>query len=84
MKIIKFGGYTCSMCRKLDATLDLKGYNTKIDIRFTLDDTSCDFAERYKVTTLPTLIKLDDDDNEIARLTGLVSLNRIKEFFEVE
>lgn len=84
MKIIKFGGYTCPMCRKLDAILDLKGYNTKIDVRFTLDDTSCDFAERYKVNTLPTLIKLDDNDNEIARLTGLVSLNRIKEFFEGE
>ena len=84
MKIIKFGGYTCPMCRKLDEMLDLKGYNTKIDIRFTLDDTSCDFAERYNVTTLPTLIKLDDEDNEVARLTGLVSLNRIKEFFEGE
>ena len=68
----------------MEAILDLKGYNTKIDVKFTLDDTNSDFAERYKVTTLPTLIKFDDDDNEVARLTGLVSLNRIKEFFEVE
>ena len=75
---------SCVLRQVLDGGKKKKGYNTKIDIKFTLDDTSCDFAERYKVTTLPTLIKLDDKDNEIARLTGLVSLNRIKEFFEVE
>lgn len=84
MKIIKFGGYVCPMCRKLEAILDLKGYNTKIDIKFTLDDTDGDWSRKYDIHTLPTLIKLDDDDNEVARLTGLVSLNRIKEFFEVE
>ena len=82
MKIIKFGGYTCPMCRKLDAMLDTIGYNTKIDTIVTLSDTNFELAEKHNVTTLPTLIKLDDEGNEIARLTGLVSLNRIKEFFE--
>lgn len=84
MKIIKFGGYTCPMCRKLDAILDLKGYNTKIDVKVTLDDTDGDWSREYDIHTLPTLIKLDDEGNEVARLQGLVSLNRIKDFFEVE
>lgn len=82
MKIIKFSGYTCPMCRKLDAMLDTISYNTKIDTIVTLGDTNLELAEKYNVTTLPTLIKLDDESNEIARLNGLVSLNRIKEFFE--
>ena len=40
-----------------------------------------DLVDKYSVMTVPTLIKVDEDGNEIARLRGAQSADKLKEFF---
>ena len=38
------------------------------------------FAQKYKLQTFPTLLKLDDNGEELGRLCGLQPLSKIKDF----
>lgn len=40
-----------------------------------------DLVDKYSVMAVPTLIKVDEDGNEIARLRGAQSTDKLKEFF---
>lgn len=79
MKIIKFSTEFCGSCRKLDAILEVA--NLAPDEEITLSPDDLDIARRYNVSSFPTLIKLDNEENEIERINGLVPLSKIKEFF---
>jgi thioredoxin-related protein len=40
-----------------------------------------DLVEKYSVMAVPTLIKVDEEGNEIARLRGAQTAEKLKEFF---
>lgn len=79
MKIIKFSGISCPSCRKLEAILKAKGL--EVDEEVMVDTSNIEIARRYNVSTLPTLVKVDNDA-EVDRLTGLVPVSKIEEFFK--
>lgn len=78
MKIIKFSSIGCGQCRQLQGFLDKNGYEVdeELDINKSIDK-----VKEYKITGLPTLLKLDDKGKEIDRIVGLCPPSRIKEFF---
>ena len=77
--IIKFEMEHCPMCRKLDSML--KALNYDPDKTYVLSPDDMEAAKKYNVSTCPTLLKIEND-NVIDRLSGMVSVNRLKEFIK--
>lgn len=75
MKILRFYTPTCMACRavgkmleKLDVTVE--GINALEDIAA---------VDKYNVCTIPTLIFLNENNEEVHRTVGMVTLSTIKE-----
>ena len=79
MKIVKFETIGCPNCRKLSAILQVA--NLVPDRTVIISDENLDVAKKFNVQSFPTLLKLEDS-KEIARISGLVPLSKLKEFFE--
>jgi len=79
MKILKFGASWCSPCKALKE--NLKGFD-KCEI-FDFDaDINPEIFEKYGIRKLPTLLFVDDEGEEIKRLVGGLSKERLEEEFD--
>lgn len=85
MKVIKFGAEWCNPCKMYDPVFEkvseqVTGYEfIKVD---TEDDP--ELAAKYEITSIPTTIHLDDDENEIGRIHGALSPAALIKFLEGE
>lgn len=69
MKILKFYADFCSPCRTLTTILDSFNFPiTAVNIQL-----EPEMALKYGVRKIPTLVFIDDEGNELARESGLVS-----------
>lgn len=66
-KIIKFYGNTCAQCKLLDAYMESEGLSA--DEVVSTDDNP-EKAFEHGLMGQPTLLLLDDEDNELQRMTG--------------
>ena len=77
MKVLKFFTEFYSPCRTMAVQL--------AELGFEVEDVNAikrrDLVDKYSVMVAPTLIKVDEDGNEIARLRGAQSADKLKEFF---
>lgn len=73
-KIEKYGAHWCGPCKQLDKTLDqVKGVEiVKYDV-----DTSEDLVIEKGIRNVPVLIFYNENNEEVDRLTGAVSLTTI-------
>lgn len=75
--IVKYGASWCTPCKQLDKTLAIledSGVNVvKIDI-----DEFPGVAKSNSVKSVPTMIFLDPDDNEVGRLVGNQPIQEIR------
>lgn len=78
MKILKFFTPTCMPCRALGKILD------KIDVEVVPVNATEDLykVDEYGVCTTPTLVFLDDDNKEFARVTGMTTQSKIQEIID--
>ena len=77
MRIIKFEADWCGPCKASQAHIDKIGLQVeRVDV-----DASPELAQEYKVASLPTVVVLDDDGNEVERIIGFNpnALSRLKE-----
>ena len=66
MNILKFFESWCNSCKTLSKNLEDAGIEHKsIDV-----DDNEELTEKYNVMSVPTMIILDKDDNEIGRIIG--------------
>ena len=66
MNILKFFGSWCNPCKALSKNLEDAGIEHKsIDV-----DENEELTEKYNVMSVPTIVVLDEDDNEIGRFIG--------------
>ena len=79
MKIVKFETIGCPNCRKLSAILNVANLVPDRDV--IISDENLDVAKKFNVQSFPTLLKLEDG-KAIARISGVVPLSKLKEFFE--
>ena len=69
MKILKFYTDFCSPCRTLTTMLDHFNFPiTAVNIQL-----EPEMALKYNVRKVPTLVFIDDEENELTRETGLIS-----------
>lgn len=79
-KFLKFESPWCGACKQLDKMLnksDLPIEHIDVD-----DDKNEALIEKYKVKSLPTIVLIDEDGNEIVGFHGIVTLDKLKEAYE--
>lgn len=78
-KIEKFGAHWCSPCKQLDKTLSKI---TDINIvKYDIDDNE-ELATEKNIRNVPVLIFYNENNEEVDRLVGAVSLNAINNTIE--
>ena len=66
MNILKFFGSWCNPCKALSKSLKDAGIEHKsIDV-----DENEELTEKYNIMSVPTIVVLDEDDNEVGRFIG--------------
>ena len=78
MKILKFYTPTCMPCRAIGKMLE------KLDVQVEEINALEDMAavDKYNICTTPTLIFLNENDEEVKRTVGMVTLGNIKEILD--
>ena len=82
MKILKFGAVWCPACLVMKPVWkEINNLYPKLDITEFDYDMDEDYVEKYNVgDKLPVIIKIDDNECEIARLIGEKKKEEIIEF----
>jgi thioredoxin-like negative regulator of GroEL len=77
MKILKFYSEYCGPCKVMDANLKKLNIDfVPVDIN---DEDNDALIEKYKIRNIPTIVK-EKDGIEIARFTGVMSIDKLKEW----
>lgn len=77
MKILKFFSDSCGPCKILERNLQTA------DIEYeshNVEDSSIKIMEKYKIRAVPTLIKTDDEGNELDRFNGIMKPEELKDW----
>lgn len=73
MKILKFEASWCNPCKIATNILHEKGYEFEaIDI-----DENKELAAEYNIMSIPTVVILDDNDNEVSRFVGVPQIQQM-------
>jgi thiol-disulfide isomerase/thioredoxin len=75
MKILKFYTPTCMPCKAIGKLLER--VEVPVEEINALEDIAA--VDKYNVCTTPTLIFLNEKDEEVGRTIGMVTLSTIKE-----
>jgi len=82
MKLLKFYAEWCGPCKGL--TMVINGAKDKIDIPIESYDIDNEMmmAQEYKIRGVPTIVLVDDKEQEIKRHTGLLTEEKLLEFLK--
>ena len=73
MNILKFFGSWCNPCKALSKNLEDAGIEHKsIDV-----DENEELTEKYNVMSVPTIVVIDEDDNEVGRFIGSLTKEQL-------
>ena len=80
MKLLYFGADWCSSCKALkpivEKEIPSKGYEFKyVDMD---SDEGADMADKFGIRSLPTLILIDEQGNEVKRAVGNTAWKEIQ------
>lgn len=83
MKILKFYASWCAPCKALSKTIEDLGLDKADDIEYQSVNIEEDYdlADKYHITTIPTLIFVKDDE-EVIRLIGNIKRSKLEEALE--
>lgn len=79
MKIIKIGTECCGPCKMQNKELDKL---TDVEVVKIDADEDEDAVSKYNVRSIPVVIAMDNDNNEIKRWNGLTKANVIQSFID--
>lgn len=78
MRLVKIYSKTCGPCKVLERNLkQSKVHYDSIDINTTEGE---EYVDKYNVRAIPTLLLIDDNDNLVNSVTGVINEEAIKYF----
>jgi thioredoxin 1 len=78
MKLLKFYADWCGPCKQQSKLLN----DFPIEVQSINIEEEEELTEKYNVKNLPTLILLDDNNNELTRFYGLTQPDKIITYYE--
>lgn len=78
IRILKFYADWCSPCKELSEVL------TKISLKIKIENIDIDtpnkqnLVEKYNIRSLPTLIFINENNEELERIVGTATINKIQ------
>jgi thioredoxin 1 len=85
MKVIKFSAVWCSPCKVYSPVFEAVSKEVEDHTFESVDiEDSPELATKYKITSVPTTIHLDDNGEEIGRVSGALPKNALIAFLEGE
>lgn len=82
MKVLKFYADWCGPCKALTRVIEIAGEKVTIPVENVNIDENIFLAQEFKVRSVPTMILVDDGENEIKRHVGLVNEEKLLEFLK--
>jgi thioredoxin 1 len=82
MKVLKFYADWCGPCKALTRIIEIAGEKVTIPVENVNIDENIFLAQEFKVRSVPTMILVDDTENEIKRHVGLVNEEKLLEFLK--
>lgn len=78
MKILKFSADWCNPCKTLKKIIEDNDFEAEfVDINVDHDFES---VTKYAVRGFPTLVMIDEKENEVKRFVGLMSAQELKDW----
>ncbi len=81
-RLIKFEAPWCTKCKQLDAVMENMDIPHHIE-RINVDDNT-EAAMFFGVRSIPHMILLDENNNIVARVNGLISKQQLEEALEIK
>ena len=78
MKILKFYTETCMNCKMLGKVLDKMNVNVE-DINA---NENLALVDKYNICTTPTLVFLNENDEEVSKIVGPTTQSKIQEVLD--
>ena len=78
MKILRFTASWCEPCKAL--AKNIERVETEREIQVIDIDQEQDLAQHFMVRSVPTLIRIDQDKKEVARIIGVQSTAELEKF----
>lgn len=82
MKVLKFYADWCGPCKGLTQIINNAGDKVTLQIENVNIDENIFMAQEYKVRSVPTMIVVDDSENEIRRKVGTMNEEQLLEFLK--
>lgn len=78
MKILKFYTETCMNCRMLGKVLS----KMNIEVEDINANENLELVDKYEVCTTPTLVFLDENNEEVSKIVGSTTQSKIQEVLD--
>lgn len=82
MRVLKFSASWCQPCKQLSKTLE--GMDFPYEISEIDVDENRDAAVEYGIRNVPTMILIDENHNQIKRVSGSLTKSQLIEAFTLE
>lgn len=82
MKLLKFYAEWCGPCKGLSQIIQQAGDKITIPVESVNIDENIFMAQSFQVRSVPTMVLVDDNENEIKRQVGLVTEEKLLEFLK--
>lgn len=80
MKVLKFGAIWCKECLVMKPLWEeIEGEMPELKTEYFDADENSELLKKYSIEDIPVFIFLDKEDNEILRLEGAISKEKIME-----
>lgn len=81
MKVLKFYATWCGPCKALSTTIE-KYYKGDVPIEDIDIDANLDMARKYNIRSVPVVVLVDENGNELRRKAGAMMIDGFEEFLK--
>lgn len=82
MKVLKFYADWCGPCKALTEVIKKAGDKVTISVENINIDENIMLAQQFSIRSVPVMILVDDNENELKRQVGLVNEEKLLEFLK--